>query len=181
VKIEEKINSFFILDWKKDPNTLVHTDTKIKISYPEITACPIKKYGKTFCHEDKIKKSCQSNSGDRLINHKWNGGTPNFHNKLNVHKYKKKNECSLNMFKKRILLKKMIEANAWVKKYFILRAFGLKNDALNLNNGKNIKKLISIMAHDSVILLIETPNNVDKINKKKKLFFCIKQLFSSFT
>ena len=65
----------------------------------------------------------------------------------------------------------MIEANAWVKKYFILRAFGLKNDALNLNNGKNIKKLISIMAHDSVILLIETPNNVDKINKKKKTLF----------
>ena len=56
-------------------------------------------------------------------------------------------------------------------KYFILRAFGLKNDALNLNNGKNIKKLISIMAHDSVILLIETPNNVDKINKKKKTLF----------
>merc|ERR1712179_185459 len=37
---------------------LFYTRIKIKIimSYPEITACPIKKYGKTFCHEDKIKK-----------------------------------------------------------------------------------------------------------------------------
>jgi len=71
-----------------------------------------------------IKNNLQFKSIIKLNNHKWKGGTPNFHISL-----------PLNMIEilviphdiliiRIILTKRTTEANDWIKKYFILNIFG---------------------------------------------------------
>ena len=72
--------------------------------------------GIIFWRVDKINKVFNELVFKIEINHEWNGLIPNFINSLKFIKMKK---LLLTTKKKKNLIKKVIEAHLWMRKYFI--------------------------------------------------------------
>jgi len=98
--------------------------------------------GIIFWKVDKINKVFSELVFKIEINHEWNGLIPNFINSLKFIKIKK---LLLTIKKKKNLIKKVIEAHLWMRKYFI--EFSISTFSFEDIIGKNLNIFNSNLIH----------------------------------
>ena len=98
--------------------------------------------GIIFWRVDKINKVFNELVFKIEINHEWNGLIPNFINSLKFIKMKK---LLLTTKKKKNLIKKVIEAHLWMRKYFI--EFSISTFSFEDIMGKNLNIFNSNLIH----------------------------------
>ena len=101
----------------------------------------------------------------KLNNHKWKGGTPNFHINLIVNIRERCVICHDILIINMTIIKRIIEAKDWIKKYFILIILGVLLRPVSPIIGINNNKLNSMNPHNinglfKDIPKIEVPSNI---------------------
>lgn len=174
--IEENANNFRNEVWFKPPIEPINVEIII-------VALNRKKFkqndkiirGAIFCHVIKIKLLIHDKPSITLGSQKWNGATPLFIIKIEARHIFKiifffVNKFNSENIKIMIINKSVLEAIAWVKKYF--NEASEENKLLDfiergIKDNKLISKPIQTLNQDEELILISVP--IINVNKNKSL------------